>query len=83
MDSYENLIIKTLKGETPKAKYEELLAISNRNQKLIGLLKEIQSGKEGQLIPYNVIKKALEPLTENLEPVIYLLENIDFVDDLN
>lgn len=44
---------------------------------LIKLLKEIQQGIEGQVIPYNITVNALRPIVKKncLEEVIYLIEN--------
>lgn len=48
-------------------------------EEILRALKEIQQGKEGQLIPYNVIRHAITPLKERgcLQAAIYLLEHIE------
>lgn len=47
-------------------------------EELLKVLKEIQEGKEGQLIPYDLIRRGIQPLVECgcLDAAIYLLENI-------
>ena len=46
-------------------------------KELLKTLKEIKDGKEGQLIPYDLIRRGIQPLVERgcLDAVIYLLEN--------
>jgi hypothetical protein len=46
---------------------------------LIKLLKGIQDSKDGQVIPYNIIVHAIQPIKEAgcLANVIYLLEHFD------
>jgi len=49
----------------------------NKNQ-LIEILKEIESGKDGQMIPYDIILK-IENIRKAylLEDLIYILERLD------
>ena len=49
-----------------------------KKEEMLRILKEIQEGKEGQLIPYNIILHGIKPLQERacLDAAIYLLENI-------
>jgi hypothetical protein len=46
---------------------------------MLALLREIRDGKDGQMIPYNIIKHAIEPLAERacLPAAIYLLEQLE------
>ena len=48
-------------------------------EEMIKVLKEIQEGKDRQMIPYNIIKHAIEPLRDRLclNAAIYLLEHLE------
>jgi len=47
-------------------------------EKMLEVLKEIQEGKDGQLIPYHIIFYGIQPLIERacLPAAIYLIEHI-------
>ena len=48
-------------------------------EEMLRVLKEIQDGKDGQSIPYNIIIHGIQPLQERacLHAAIYLLENLE------
>jgi len=48
-------------------------------EEMLKVLREIQAGKDGQLIPYNIIVHSIKPLIECacLSAAIYLIEHIE------
>jgi len=48
-------------------------------REMLQVLREIRDGKEGQMIPYNIIIHGIKPLQDRacLGAAIYLLENIE------
>jgi len=48
-------------------------------EEMLRVLKEIQEGKEGQMIPYNIIIHGIQPLQDRacLSAAIYLLEQLE------
>ena len=48
-------------------------------EEMLKVLKEIQEGKEGQVIPYNIIIHGIKPLQDRacLHAAIYLIEQLE------
>jgi len=48
-------------------------------KEMLKILKEIREGKEGQMIPYNIIVHGIKPLQDRacLYAAIYLLEQLE------